>query len=421
MQNTTETQFIKILEAELVKALGCTEPIAIAYAGAVARDCLGSVPEEMTVSCSGNIIKNAKAVVVPMTRGLKGIEAAAIAGAVGGDARKGLEVLTGVTDENVCQMTRLLEKKMCRVQLLDTEEKLHIILVAKQGDDRVEVELMRTHLGVIRIEKNRQVLWSEKPKEDAGGVDYSCLNMDSIFTFATEVPIGQVEDLMREQILCNTSIAQAGLSGHYGAEVGKTLLEVYGTDVWVRAKAVTAAGSDARMNGCELPVVINSGSGNQGMTVSLPVIEYAASLKCSEEQLCRALVMSNLIAIYLKYQIGRLSAYCGVVTAAAGAGAGITYLMGGSRQQIEKTVLNTLADTSGIVCDGASASCAAKIATSVDAAVMSSYLSMNGHAFLPGEGIVKDNLQKTVDGVITLAKEGMKKTDEVILEIMIQD
>lgn len=421
MQNTTEVQFMKILEAELVKALGCTEPIAIAYAGAVARECLGIVPEEITVSCSGNIIKNAKAVVVPMTRGMKGIEAAAIAGSVGGDAGKGLEVLTAVTEEDLCRMAELLEKKVCRVRLLDTEEKLHIVLEARHGEDRVVVELMRTHLGIIRIEKNGQVILSEKPAEDTEGVDYSSLNMDSIFAFATEVSIDQVEGLMREQILCNTSIAQAGLSGHYGAEVGKTLLEVYGTDVRVRAKAVAAAGSDARMNGCELPVVINSGSGNQGMTVSLPVIEYARSLKCSEEQLYRALVMSNLIAIYIKYRIGRLSAYCGVVTAAAGAGAGITYLMGGSQQQIENTVSNTLADTSGIVCDGASASCAAKIATSVDAAVMSSYLSMKGHTFLPGEGIVKDSLQKTVDGVITLAKEGMKKTDEVILEIMIQD
>ncbi len=420
MQKTTENQLIHILETELVKALGCTEPIAIAYASAAAKKYLGAIPEKITVSCSGNMIKNAKAVVVPMTGGMKGIEAAAAVGAVGGDPDKGLEVLTSVREQDLQIANRLLQEKICRVELLDTAEKLHLIVIMTQGPDEVRVELKKTHLGITGIEKNKQVLFEATECKEEQQVDYSCLNMDSIFEFTEQVDLKNVRRLIKEQIECNTNIAQAGLSSSYGAEIGKTLLSVYGDDVKIRAKAVAAAGSDARMNGCELPVVINSGSGNQGMTVSLPVIEYAKTLRSPEEELYRALVLSNLIAIYQKYRMGRLSAYCGAVSAAAGAGAGITYLMGGQREQIEHTIINTLANTSGIVCDGASASCAAKIASSVDAAIMGSYLSMNGHVFLPGDGIVKEDVQKTVDGVITLAREGMKETDEVILNIMVQ-
>ena len=420
MLKKTESQLIHILETELVKALGCTEPIAIAYASATAKKYLGGIPEKITVSCSGNMIKNAKAVVVPMTGGMKGIEAAAAVGAVGGDPDKGLEVLTSVKEQDLQIANRLLQEKICRVELLNTPEKLHLIVVMTQGPDEVKVELKKTHLGITGIEKNKQVLFAEAETNEEEQADYSCLNMDSIFEFTEQVDLENVRRLIQEQIECNTNIAQAGLSDSYGAEIGKTLLSVYGDDVKIRAKAVAAAGSDARMNGCELPVVINSGSGNQGMTVSLPVIEYAKTLRSREEELYRALLLSNLIAIYQKYRMGRLSAYCGAVSAAAGAGAGITYLMGGSREQIEHSIINTLANTSGIVCDGASASCAAKIASSVDAAIMGSYLSMNGHVFLPGDGIVKEDIQKTVEGVITLAREGMKETDEVILNIMVQ-
>ena len=420
MQKVTEKQLIHILETELVKALGCTEPIAIAYASATAKKHLGAVPEKIIISCSGNIIKNAKAVVVPMTGGMRGIEAAAAVGAVGGNPDRGLEVLTTVTEQDLQMAKLMLQEKKCQVEILDTKEKLHIVVTMRQEKDQVRVELLRTHLGIIRIEKNGQVLFEEKLAVEEEQTDYSCLDMDSIFEFTEQVNIQKIRRLIEEQIECNTNIARDGLSNCYGAQIGKTLLEVYGDDVKIRAKAVAAAGSDARMNGCELPVVINSGSGNQGMTVSLPVIEYAKTLRSSEEELYRALVLSNLIAIYQKYRMGRLSAYCGAVSAAAGAGAGITYLMGGAREQIEHTIINTLANTSGIVCDGASASCAAKIASSVDAAIMASYLAMNGHVFLPGEGIVKENVQKTVDGVVTLAKDGMKETDEVILNIMVQ-
>ena len=420
MQKVTEKHLIHILETELVKALGCTEPIAIAYASATAKKYLGAIPETIVVSCSGNIIKNAKAVVVPMTGGMKGIEAASAVGTVGGDPDRGLEVLTTVAEQDLQIAKIMLQEKICQVELLDTREKLHIVVTMRQGEDEVKVELLRTHLGIVKIEKNGQVLFERELAAEEESADYSYLDMDSIFEFTEQVNIKKIRGLIEEQIQCNTNIARDGLSNCYGAQIGKTLLEVYGDDVKIRAKAVAAAGSDARMNGCELPVVINSGSGNQGMTVSLPVIEYAKTLRSSEEELYRALVLSNLIGIYQKYRMGRLSAYCGAVSAAAGAGAGITYLMGGTREQIEHTIINTLANTSGIVCDGASASCAAKIASSVDAAIMASYLSMNGHVFLPGDGIVKENIQKTVDGVITLAKDGMKETDEVILNIMVQ-
>lgn len=414
-------QFAGILKAELVKALGCTEPIAIAYASTVAREYLGAMPDSMKISCSGNIIKNAKAVVVPMTQGMRGIEAAAVTGAVGGSSERGLEVLTTVTKQDLELAKTYLDQKLCEVEALDTPEKLHVIADLRCGANEVIVELMRTHLGIVKIEKNGTVVYTAKPAEESGEIDYSCLDMDSIFEYAMHSDLSGIKELLKEQIRCNTEIAEAGLTGQYGTQVGKTLLEVYGNDVKIRAKAMPAAGSDARMNGCELPVVINSGSGNQGMTVSLPVIEYAKALGSGEEELYRALALSNLIAIYLKYQIGRLSAYCGVVTAAAGAGAGITCLLGGNQKQIEQTITNTLGNISGIVCDGASSSCAAKIASSVDAAVMAAYLSMKGRTFLSGEGIVKDELRKTVNGVITLAKEGMKVTDEVILDIMIHD
>ena len=405
-----------VLRGELVKALGCTEPIAIAYVSAKAREVLGVVPEKSVFACSGNIIKNAKSVVVPMTGNLKGIEAAALAGAVGGDASKHLEVLTSMTSEDLEKVKKLLEKKVCQVECLDTSEKLHILETAYAGKDVVQVELLRTHLGIVKIMKNGEVLFEEVPGEEEV-IDYTCLNVKNILDFANTVPIETVQYLIEEQIRCNVEISEKGLKENFGANIGKMLLTHYGDDVKVRAKARAAAGSDARMSGCEMPVVINSGSGNQGMTVSLPVIEFADYLNSDHEKLIRALVLSNLIAIYQKCRIGRLSAYCGVVSAAAGAGAGITYLYGGKEKQISDTIINTLANVSGIICDGASSSCAAKIASSVDAAIM----AREENVFETGDGIVKENLQKTIDGVVELARDGMKITDEVILKIMVNE
>lgn len=409
-----------VLRGELVKALGCTEPIAIAYVSAKAREVLGVVLEKIVFACSGNIIKNAKSVVVPMTGNLKGIEAAALAGAVGGDASKHLEVLTSMTSEDLEKVKKLLEKKVCQVECLDTSEKLHILETAYAGKDVVQVELLRTHLGIVKIMKNGEVLFEEAPGEEEV-IDYTCLNVKNILDFANTVPIETVQYLIEEQIRCNVEISEKGLKENFGANIGKMLLTHYGDDVKVRAKARAAAGSDARMSGCEMPVVINSGSGNQGMTVSLPVIEFADYLNSDHEKLIRALVLSNLIAIYQKCRIGRLSAYCGVVSAAAGAGAGITYLYGGKEKQISDTIINTLANVSGIICDGASSSCAAKIASSVDAAIMASIMAREENVFETGDGIVKENLQKTIDGVVELARDGMKITDEVILKIMVNE
>lgn len=419
MQKKNIDLMVEILKRELVPALGCTEPIAIAYAAASAKAVLGCMPEELLVECSGNIIKNAKGVVVPMTKNLKGIEAAALVGMLGGDPNKKLEVLTTVKKEDLDRTKELLAKGFCKVKLLDTNEKLHIRMHMRADHDNVSVELRHTHTGLCKTVKNGEIIFeAEILTEETDSFDYGILNITDILEFADIVPLEQVKDILKRQIEYNTGIAKEGLQHSYGANVGATLLEAYGDDVKIRAKAMPAAGSDARMNGCEMPVIINSGSGNQGMTVSLPVIEFAKALDSGEEKLLRALCISNLTAIYQKSEIGRLSAYCGAVSAAAGAGAGIMYLYGGSRAQIVQTITNTLANVSGIVCDGAKSSCAAKIATSVDSAILSVMMSLRGKGFLSGEGIVKDTIQKTVDGVVELAKEGMKETDEVILKIM---
>jgi L-cysteine desulfidase len=411
---------IEILKSELVPALGCTEPIAIAFASAKAREVLGEKPDEMFVECSSNIIKNAKSVVVPMTKNLKGIEAAAIVGMLGGNADKMLEVLTTVTDDNLAETKKLLKEGFCTTKLLETNEKLHLTVHMKKGNNTSLVELVKTHTGISRIEKNGAILFREEIQEnDESTVDYSVLNVTSILDFANNVDIEIVRPILERQIDFNTKIAKEGMRNNYGVNVGSTLIDVYGDDVKIRAKAMPAAGSDARMNGCELPVIINSGSGNQGMTASLPVIEFGNMLDVGTEKILRALCISNLIAIYQKSEIGRLSAYCGAVSAAAGAGAGITYLYGGQEEQINQTIVNTLANVSGIVCDGAKSSCAAKIASAVDAAIVATMISLKGKSFMSGDGIVKDTIQKTIDGVVTLAKEGMKETDEVIVKIML--
>ncbi len=416
--------YVSILKRELVPALGCTEPIAIAYAAAKAREVLGGFPDKIVAECSGNIIKNAKGVIVPTTKNLKGIEAASIIGAVGGDPMKGLEVLSNVKEEDVEETRKLLAKNICEAKILETPAKLHIIIKMYKGNNYSLVETIHTHTGIVRIEKNGEILLDvphDVEAEEDSDINYDLLNVEDIVEFANIVDISEVEEVLGKQIKYNSAIAKEGLRRSYGANVGATLLEVYGDDIKIRAKAMPAAGSDARMSGCELPVVINSGSGNQGMTVSLPVIEYGRKLDCSDEKIYRALCISNLIAIYQKSGIGRLSAYCGAVSAAAGAGAGITYLYGGSLEQISQTITNTLANVSGIICDGAKSSCAAKIASSVDAAIVATMMSLRGKAFAPGDGIVKDNIEGTVDGVVKLAKEGMKITDEVVLQIMVED
>ena len=422
MNQKVYDSYVKILNKELIPALGCTEPIAIAYAAAKAREVLGKFPEQVVSTCSGNIVKNVKGVVVPATGGLRGIEAATLIGAVGGDPARELEVLTSVTDEDRAKVRELLEKKICHVKLSENKAKLHIIVEMTAGTDSALVEIMHTHTNIIRIEKNGQVLYSQKAGDEEDDDDeniYQLLNLDDIVTFANEVKLEDVADLLKRQVEYNSKIAEVGLTETYGANVGKTLAENYGKSFEVMARALPAAGSDARMGGCELPVVINSGSGNQGMTVSLPVVALAKEMGASEEQLLRALCVSNLTAAYEKRDIGRLSAYCGAISAGAAAGAGMMYLKGGSVSEIGNVVLCTIGNVGGVLCDGAKSSCAAKIASAVDAALLAIHLTEKQRTFGSGEGLVKDTLAETVAAISTVAREGMQVTDDVILDVMV--
>ena len=422
MEQKIYDSFIRILKKELMPALGCTEPIALAYASAKAREILGKMPEKLTVTCSGNIIKNVKGVVVPATGGLRGIEAAALVGAVGGDASKELEVLCSVTDEDRAKVKELLEQHICQVKISDSKAKLHIIVEMEAGEDSSLVELIHSHTEIVRMMKNGQALLERSYSENAGDEEeeeYRFLNMENIYRFANEVNTEDVKEILDPQISYNSKIAEEGLREVYGANVGKTLVEVYGKSFEVMAKALPAAGSDARMSGCELPVIINSGSGNQGMTVSLPVIACARELGADEEKRYRALCISNLTALYQKRDIGRLSAYCGAVSAAAGAGAGMMYLMGGSLDEISRVIAYTIANVGGIICDGAKSSCAAKITSAVEAALLAIHLTQKNRGFGSGEGVVKDTIAETVAGVSTIAREGMQTTDEVILDVMV--
>ncbi|WP_320129870.1 L-serine ammonia-lyase, iron-sulfur-dependent, subunit alpha [uncultured Sphaerochaeta sp.] len=421
MDQRVYAQCLAILTEELVPALGCTEPIAIAYASAKARQVLGVFPDSILVRCSGNIIKNVKGVTVPNSGGLKGVEASAVLGAIGGNAEMQLETLSGVTSKDIQETKEFLAKDACRVELIENGENLQIIVEMRAEKSSSLVEIVHSHTFIGRIEKDGQILVSQTLEKAEGvGLDYGVLNLDTIFDFVETVRLEDVKTILDRQVSYNYAIAQEGLKNSYGATVGATLLKHYGNDVTVLAKALPAAGSDARMNGCSMPVVINSGSGNQGMTVCLPVEVYASFLKVSEDCRYRALVLSNLIAIYQKINLGKLSAYCGAVSASAGSGAGIAYLHKASRQVIEATITNTLANVSGIVCDGAKASCAAKIASSVDAAQMAYFMAADGHVFLSGDGLVKKNTEQTIKSIGRLGREGMRETDQEIFRIMLE-
>ena len=422
MQEKIIETYASILKTELIPALGCTEPIAIAYAAAKAREVLGCMPQSISVDCSGNIIKNVKGVTVPNSGGMMGIDVAATLGVVGGDASKALEVLQSIRPEHIEKTKELVEAGFCKCGLVDGVANLYILAKATAGDQSALVEITTKHTHITKIEKNGEIIFSQADcKNDASAPDKSLLNVKDIIEFAGVVDIPLIKDVLEQQIRLNTAIATEGLSHAYGAEVGRTLLKYYDKDdVRIRARAMAAAGSDARMSGCALPVVINSGSGNQGMTVSLPVIEYAKELGSTHEELLRALCVANLIALLQKRYIGSLSAFCGAVCAATGAASGITYLHGGRYEEISRTITNTLANVGGIVCDGAKPSCAAKIASSVDAAIMGYLMGAEeGKAFRSGEGLVKDNVEETIESVGRMGREGMRSTDTEILNIMI--
>lgn len=413
--------YVQILKEELVPAMGCTEPIALAYAAAKAREVLGVKPDTVKIGASGSIIKNVKSVIVPNTDHLKGIPAAAAAGIIAGKPEKELEVIAEVSKEQIEEMKDFLQNTDISVEYVDNGITFDIIVTETKGESSATVRIANYHTNIVLIEKDGQVLYEEKVEgeKEEGLTDRSLLNMKDILDFSETVDIGDVREVIGRQIRYNTAIAEEGLKGDYGANIGSVLLKMEGDNIRVRAKAMAAAGSDARMNGCELPVIINSGSGNQGMTCSLPVIEYAKELNSGEEKLYRALTLSNLVAIHQKTGIGRLSAYCGAVCAGAAAGAGIAYLQGGGYEEIAHTVVNALAIVSGIVCDGAKASCAAKIASSVEAGILGYNMYKCGQQFYAGDGIVTKGVDETIKNIGRLGKEGMRETNVEIIDIMV--
>lgn len=416
--------YVQILKEELVPAMGCTEPIALAYAAAKAREVLGAVPDEVKVEASGSIIKNVKSVIVPNTNHLKGIPAAAAAGIIAGQVDKELEVIAEVSDEQIARMKEFLENTKITVEHVDNGITFEIIVTLKKGDSYSQVRIANYHTNIVHIEKDHKVLLDipVEGESEEGLTDRSLLDMQDIWDFINTVEVDDIREVIGRQIEYNTAIADEGLRGDYGANIGSVLLDTYGDqDVKVRAKARAAAGSDARMNGCELPVIINAGSGNQGMTCSLPVLEYAKELKADEDKTYRALALSNLVAIHQKTGIGRLSAYCGAVSAGAAAGAGIAYLCGGGYEEVIHTVVNALAIVSGMVCDGAKASCAAKIAESVDAGILGYNMYLRGQQFYAGDGIVTRGVEATIHNIGRLGKDGMKVTNEEIIKMMIEE
>ena len=389
-RNAKYAAYVQTLKEELVPAMGCTEPIALAYGAARAREVLGEMPDRVVVGASGSIIKNVKSVIVPNTDHLKGIPAAAAAGIVAGDADKELEVIASVSSEQTAQMKEFMEQVPITVEHIDNGITFDIVITLYKGVSYARVRIANYHTNIVLVEKNGEILEKKlvAGESEDGLTDRSLLNMRDILDFARTVDIEDVREVLERQIDYNWAIAEEGIRGNYGANIGSVLLDMEGESVRVRAKAMAAAGSDARMNGCELPVIINSGSGNQGITASVPVIVYAKDMKVSHETLLRALTLSNLTAIHQKTAIGRLSAYCGAVSAGAGAGAGIAYLHGGDYKEIVHTVVNALAIVSGIVCDGAKASCAAKIASAVDAGILGYQMYIRGQQFYGGDGIV---------------------------------
>ena len=415
--------YIDILREELVPAMGCTEPIAVAYAGALARKTLGSVPERIELTVSGNIIKNVKSVIVPHTGGRKGLRTAVAAGVCCGDPDRELEVLADAAEEQQAKLDGYLSAVNITIRESDANCPFDLRVAAWAGEDEAYVRIIGHHTNVVQVRRNGEML-VDKPFVDEtvqAPENRKLLNVKDIVTFADEVDISDVRELLQRQMDCNLAIAQAGLEGSYGASIGKILLKSYGNSVQNRAKAWAAAGSDARMNGCELPVVINSGSGNQGITASVPVIIYARECGVSEDMLFRALVVSNLVTIHLKTGIGSLSAYCGATSAGAGAGAGICYLYGGKYHEVAHTIVNALAINSGMLCDGAKASCAAKIASAVEAGLLGMQMNLHDSQFYGGDGIVVKGVENTIRTVSAIAREGMRAADNEIIHIMMEN
>lgn len=414
---------LAILKNELIVALGCTEPIAIAYGAAKAREVLGQMPAHCLVRCSGNIIKNVKGVVVPMSQGMRGMDVAAALGIVGGDASQELAVLESVTDADVDTVRHLLAEDFCTCELAEGVENLYILIEVTAPGHTAQVEIRDYHNNITKIVKDGAVLYSAAQQKDdkrAEKGDKFLLSLHNILEFADCVKMEDIKDIIGRQIAYNTAISEEGLKDPWGAQVGRTLVENGAQDdIKAMAAAAAAAGSDARMSGCSMPVVINSGSGNQGITVTMPVVAYAKKYGIAEEKMYAALCVANLISIHQKKYIGSLSAYCGAVSAAAGAACGIAYMNGAGYDEISETVTNTICTTGGIVCDGAKSSCAAKIAASVTAAITGWQMAKKQRVFQPGEGLTEKNVEDTIINVGRMGREGMRATDVEILNIML--
>lgn len=420
LNDSVSQNYLAILKEELVLATGCTEPISIAYCAARMRQLLGEEPQKVRVEVSGNILKNVKSVVVPNTGERKGLRPAVAVGIVAGDAEKGLQVIAGVTEEQQGSIVDFLNRIPIDVSCIQTPCLLDIFISGESTSHHASVRITNNHLNIVYMEKDGQVL-QELPivaSAEDNMADKSLLNAEDIIRFADTVNVDDLIPILSRQVEYNSAIAEEGIKNGWGAQIGRILLEDYGNDIKQEAKAYAAAGSDARMSGCELPVVILSGSGNQGITASIPVVRYAKHIGATKEQLYRALAVSDLITIHQKTGIGRLSAYCGAISAGVGAGAGICYLLGGGYSAVAHTVVNALAILSGTICDGAKPSCAAKIAAAVDAGIMGYRMYLHHKEFHNGEGIVAGGVDNTIANVGLLASKGMLETDHTILEIM---
>ena len=413
--------YLSILKEELVPAMGCTEPICLAYAAAKAHEILGTMPKRVEIKASGNIIKNVKSVIVPNTKGMKGLKASVAAGIVAGNPKKALEVIAEVTPEQKKEIAEFLDNTLMTIVPLNVIAQLDVTVTLYNEEHSASVRIAGFHTNIVRMEKDEQVLFDSGYAETGATklTDRSCLSMKDIYDFANTVNIKDLKPIIKPQIECNKAISQEGLKNSWGANIGSTILS-FGTDVRIKARAWAAAGSDARMSGCEMPVIINSGSGNQGMTVSLPILAYAEEYNIDEERTIRAVALSNLVAIHQKTGIGRLSAYCGAVSAGCASGCGIAYLLNEPLNIIEHTLENALGMAAGIVCDGAKPSCAGKIALSVEAGILGYEMSKQGCNLLGGDGIIGKDVEETIDHIGCLGRLGMKETDVEILKIMVE-
>ncbi len=413
--------FIEILNEELIPARGCTEPIALAFASARGREILGCEPEYIVANCSGNIIKNVRCVRIPNSGGMTGIEAACTLGAFAGNSKWNMEVLESVTEENRQKSIDFLKEKRCSIEYLESPIPLHFIIELFGDGNRVSVEVRHSHTNIVKIEKNDTVLFMVQDLAEAVAVaDRSDLSIANIFAFVEEIGIETIKPFAERQIKCNMAIAERGMKGDFGVGIGKALVEFFPDGPFTKMRAYAAAASEARMEGCDMPVIITSGSGNQGITSTVPVIVYAREKGISTERMYRSLIFSSLLTVYQKEYIGKLSAFCGAVSAACAAGAAITYMVGGTIKQIEDTIDNTLADIPGIICDGAKASCAAKISSALDAAMFAHALAMQGKAYASNTGILRNDTGETIKGVGHIGKVGMQPTDTEIVKMMIE-